>query len=122
MWTKEIICICLENHRQITKITKIGIQLYFKEIPIRIGRVDNTTIKYREVFLQVVYMLLYYPTLQHAFIRQFVLRKYSSLLFLLKVFDFFHFFSKIAQESRHSIKHCAKLFLFISRYLFRKIF
>ena len=73
-------------------------------------------------FLQLVYMLLYYPTLQHAFIIQFVLRKYSCLLFLFKEFAFSHFFSKIAQESRHSIKHCAKLFLFISRYLFRKIF
>ena len=59
-------------------------------------------------FLQLVYMLLYYPTLQHAFITKFVLRKYSCLLFLFKEFAFSHFFSKIAQESRHSIKHCTK--------------
>ena len=73
-------------------------------------------------FLQLVYMLLYYPTLLHAFITQFVLRKYSSLLFLFKEFAIFSFFSKIAQESETPLSIAQSSFCLSPDIFFEKYF
>ena len=48
--------------------------------------------------------------------------KIFKFAFLIQGICYFFLFFKNCSRIRNSIKHCAKLFLFISRYLFRKIF
>ena len=73
------------------------------------------------LFLQLVYMLLYYPTLQHAFMTKFVLRKYSSLLFLLKVFAF-PLFSKLLKNQDTPLSIAQSSFCLSPDIFFEKYF
>ena len=110
----------MENHKQITKISKIDIQFYFQEIPILIRRVDNTTIKRREVFFTTclyVALLPYFATL-HSLFWENILVCFSYSRNLL----FPTFFQKLLKNQDTPLSIAQKLFLFISRYLFRKIF
>ena len=73
------------------------------------------------LFTTYIYHIILLPYFATCIYDKVCFEKIFLFAFLTRYVLFSTFF-KIAQESRHSIKHCAKLFLFISRYLFRNIF